>query len=148
MIKLIIKHFIIGIAGGCFILAVNLIWWDLTGSNQLQIFIDNSTVYVLGFIVAGIGLFGGGIVYEIERLGFVLKLAIHMFLGISLLLIVGFIIGWFAFENPTNIVQNIAINALILLIVWVVYYFYDKRKVDKINKKLLERSLRKSLDTE
>ena len=148
MAKLIVKHFIIGIAGGCFILAVNLLWWDFSASDQLQYFFNNITADVLGYIIVGIGLFGGGIVYEIERLSFILKLAIHMFTGISLLLLVGFNTGWFVVENPSNIVFNILLSMIILFIVWVVCYFCDKRKVEKINKKILERNLRKPLDTE
>jgi len=148
MIKLIVKYLIIGVAWGCFAFVANYILLDLTGSDHLLSIYENPTANALGLIVVCIGFFGGGIVYEIERLGLLLKLAIHIAVGTGLFLLVGFNIGWLTTENPAMIAFNIVFNVLILSVVWIASYFYDKRKVEKINQKLIECSLRKPLDTE
>ena len=148
MIKLIVKYLMIGIAWGCFAFVANLILLDLIGSDHIQNIFDNPTANVFGLIVVCIGFFGGGIVYEIERLGLLFKLAIHIAVGIGLFLLVSFNIGWLTTDNPTLIVFNIILNVLILSALWVGSYFYDKRKVEKINQKILERSSKKPLDTE
>ena len=148
MLKLIIKYLAIGVAWGCFAFVVNLILLDLTGSDQIQNIIENPTTNALGLIVVCIGFFGGGIVYEIERLRLVLKLAVHLTVGVGLFLIVGFSIGWLTVESPIIIVFNIVLNVLILSAVWVGSYFYDKRKVERINQRLLKRRASEPLDTD
>ena len=148
MIKLILKHLWYGITWGCVVLLVWIVWWDVTDSINLQHFFDNPTSSTLGFVVMFIGLVGGGIVYDIERIGFFMKLVIHILLGIGFLLLGGFIIGWFTMESPAIIVYNIAVNVLILFAIWVGCYFYDKRRVKRINQKLQERNAMRELDTE
>ena len=148
MIKLIIKYLLLGIVWGCVVFSANVLLLDVTGSPQLQDVFDRPTVHILSFIVVCIGLFGGGIVYKIERLGLALKLAIHVTVGIGLYMLIGFNIGWFDLENPSVITFGIALNMLILVAVWTVNYFRDKRKVETINRRIRERNSEKTFDTE
>ena len=148
MIKLIVKYLLTGITWGCFFLVANIILFDLAGSEHLQFIFDNFTPIAIGFIAVSIGFISTSIVYETERLSLGLKLVIHVIVGVSVVLIVGFRIGIFSSENPSVIIINVIVNALILFAVWVGHYFKDKRRVEKINQRLQERNSTKTLDTE
>ena len=139
MIKLIVKYLLIGIGLGCFFFTVNVILVDLFSDALMSDILDRPTVNALGITVICIGFWSGGIVYEIERLSFALKLVVHLTVGIGLLLIVMLGLGWISTDNIANVVFNVAVNAFILVSVWVVSYFRDKKEVREINQLLSAR---------
>lgn len=148
MVKLIVKYLLLGITWGCFFLVANIIVFELIDSEHLQFVFENFTLVAIGFIFVSIGFISSSIVYEIERFSLAAKLIIHIAVGVSVMLLVGFWLGIFSEENQSIIILNVVINALILFAVWVGHYLHDKRRVEKINQRLLERNLEKPFDTE
>ena len=141
MFKLVLKYLSIGIVAGCFFFALNIMLKDLLNSDQLYIFFNNPTAYILGFLVIGIGFYGCGIVYEIDHLKFKFKLIIHAFVGIGLFMLVGFSLGLFTLNNPLHLIVNIAINIGIILALWTVLYIRDRNELQIINKALIKQNL-------
>ncbi|MCL2350448.1 MAG: DUF3021 domain-containing protein [Defluviitaleaceae bacterium] len=148
MIKLILKYLMIGIAAGCIFFVGNIIFHDSTDSGRLHIFLSNPAADAIGFIVVGIGFFGGGFVHEIERLRFSLKVIIHIIIGISLFLIVSLSLGWISLENRFDLIISIGMNVVILLVVWTALYFWDKKEIRRANRALKERDSIKPFDAE
>ena len=148
MVKLILKYLLFGIAVGCFFFIGNIIFLDLMGSDRLQVFFDNFTSHAIGFMIVGVGFFGGSFLYEIENLKFSSKVIIHITLGISLFIIVGFINSWISLENRSDLIINIIANVAILLAVWTALYIQDRKEIQRVNRALKERDLMKPLDTE
>ena len=141
MFKLIIKYSIRGIGWGCFFLVLNTIIFDLGNSEALQVIFDNFTSHAIGFLMLGIAVGGGSIIYEIERFHFGMKLVIHIAVVTIMLLIVGFASSPAPLENPTVLIATILVNALLLCAIWGGVYLHGKREVQKINKKLKEKNL-------
>ena len=148
MIKLFAKYLWIGTAYGCIYFVANLISYDLFDFVLIPYILERPAANALSIIVICIGLFSCGIIYEIERLGFALKLVIHIAIGVSLFLIVAFNIGWLSTDNPIDIVFNIVFNASVVFAIWIVSYYRDRRRVQKINKMITRKRSMKSHDTE
>lgn len=148
MRKIIVKHLLLGVAFECIAFVANAVLYYLSGFYLIPYILERPTANAISLIVIGIGFFGGGMVYEIERLSFVLKLVIHLAVGIGIFLIVAFSIGWLSTDNPVNVMFNIFFNASILFIFWVVCYIRDKNEVQNINKMIARKNANIPLDTE
>jgi uncharacterized membrane protein (UPF0136 family) len=148
MIKLFAIFLLRGIAFGCFYFVANVISHELFDFVLIPYILETPTANALSIIVICIGFFGGSIIYEIERLGFVLQLVIHLAIGVSIFLIVAFNIGWISTDNPTAIVLNIIFNVFVVFAIWIVSYLREEKKVEKINEMIAEKQSKKPLDTE
>jgi len=148
VIKLFAKYLWIGTAYGCLYFVANLISYDLFDFVLIPYILERPTANALSIIAISIGLFGSSIIYEIERLGFALKLVIHIAIGVSIFLIVAFNIGWISTDNPTAIVLNIIFNASIVSAIWIVSYFRDKKRAQRINEMISRKHSIEHLDTE
>jgi len=148
MIKLFVKHLLYGVAWGCFLFVLYVVLYDSFDIKAIPYFLDKPTVHAVSFVALGIGFVGGSIVYEIERLRFVLKLIIHLVAGLGVFMFVVLANGWLSAAHPSAIVSNVVFNALILFAVWIVSYIRDKKEVQEINKMITEKNSMKPLDTE
>jgi len=148
MIKLIWRYLTFGIGWGSFIFVAQILLWLLTNPDSTQLVLDNPLNYVVGYLALGIGFFGTGIVYEIDRIGFALKLVIHIFVGIGVFLLVSFGLNWGIIETPIVLMANVIGSIVIIFIGWVVLYLRDKKDVENINKVLEKQNQEKTLDTE
>jgi hypothetical protein len=148
MIKKIWECFSSAMGWGSFIMALDIVRMYLTGSDGLQSFFHNPIPNIIGYLVIGLGFFGSTIVYEFENISSRLKLVIHIITGVTLFLLVAFYLGWGITEDPVGLLHNIALYVGIVLVVWVVLYFRDKKDVEEINKTLHEQNHKKPLDTE
>jgi len=148
MFRIIKKYLIEGIGWGCFVVVVNIIRTNLTNSELLPDIFENFITYALVQILIVMGFVSTLIIFEITRLHIGLKLLIHFTIALGTLLITGFSFGIYSTENLSDIPVDILSNSLILLFVWVVYYFEEKKNIQKINKRLLEKNFESPSDTE
>jgi len=125
-----------GVGGGCFLFVAHLMTLNLSDSNEMQYILDNFTTYTIGYIVIGIGFFGGAIIHVAARLSLGLRLAIHIGVGVVTLIIVWIVLGQIPTDNPVTVILNLTASALIIFAVWFVCYLRDKREVQKINNAL------------
>jgi len=148
MFKLIKKYLMEGIGWGCFILVLNLIRTNLTSPELLPEIFENFIPNAVAQILIVMGLVSTMIIFEITRWHIGLKLIVHFILAFSILLIVGFSFNIFSPQNLSIIPRVIFENSLVLLLIWIVYYFEEKRDIQKINERLQEESLKQPSDTE
>ena len=148
MFKLIKKYLMEGIGWGCFVLVINLIRTNLTSSELLPEFFENFIPNAIAQILIVMGFVSTMIIFEITRWHVGLKLVVHLTVAFSILLVVGFAFNIFSSQNLSIIPRVILENSIVLLLIWVVYYFEEKRDIQKINKRLLEKSLEQPSDTE
>ena len=148
MFKLIKKYFMEGIGWGCFILVLNLIRTNLTNPELLPEIFENFIPNAIAQILIVMGFVSTLIIFEITRWHVGLKLIIHFSLALGTLIIVGFSFNIYSTQNLSNIPMDVLNNSLVLLFVWIVYYFEEKRDIQKINKRLLEIRLEQQSDTE
>jgi len=138
MLKSIIKHLIYGIVGGCVLFVMNIIFWDLTGSDRLHEFFDNFTIYALGYIIIASGFSISGIVYDIDRPAMWLKISINVFVGFGIFFLVGSNIGIISLKSPTNIIIYVVIAVILFITVCLGDYIFNEREAKKINARLRE----------
>ena len=146
MIKTIIKHLIYGIAGGCILFVMWIIFMDLVGYEGLQNFFDHFTVNALSFIAIGAGFSMSSLVHEIKRLSLWLKIAINALVGFSIFFLVGHNTGLLSVESLINIVFYAAIAAVLFIAVWFGDYLINRRDAKKMNEKVKERKLKRNVD--
>ena len=149
MMKLIKKHLLNGVIWGCIAIVVNIMMFDLMDFDFLPNIFDNFSKFALWVIIICIGFIStGGIVYEIKKLHFRLKLLIHMVIVIGTLLIIGFSLNILSIETLPDIAINVILNALIILAIWTFYYIRDKREIEVINERIKEKKSQRELDIE
>jgi len=148
MLKLIKKYLLEGIGWGCFILVMNMVCDNLFRPEILPEIFENFIFYALPQILIIMGFVSTCIVYEVERLHIGLRMLIHLASSITILLIVGFSFGIYSTQNLSNIPIDILNNMLIIFALWTYYYLKERRELQQINAKLLEKSLEQQSDTE
>ena len=148
MFKLIKKYLMEGIGWGCFFLVINLIRTNLTSPELLPEIFENFIPNAIAQILIVMGLVSTMIIFEITRWHIGLKLIVHFILAVSILLIVGFSFNILSPQHLSIIPRVIFENSLVLLLIWIVYYFEEKRDIQKINKRLLEINLEQQSDIE
>ena len=136
MYKLIIKYIIRGMGWGCFLLVLNTVIYDLTAPDALQVIFNHFTAHAIAFLVLGMAVGGGSILYEIERFHFGIKMILHITVVTLTLLVIGFIASPTPLENPTVLIATILVNALLLCIIWGGVYLHGRYEVREMNKRL------------
>ena len=147
MTKLIIKHLIYGIVGGCVIFVMIIMFWDLTGSDRLHEVFNNFTVNALGAIAMSTGFSMSAIVYEIERIALWLKISINVLVGFGVFFFVGYIFNVISLESPIIIAIYVVVAAIIFIGVCFIDYWLNKREAKRINAKIGEQGHGKSVNT-
>ena len=148
MFKLTKKYLLEGIGWGCFSLVINLIRTNLTRPELLPEIFENFIPNAIAQILIVMGLISTLIIFEITQWHIGLKLVVHFSLAFGILVVVGFSFNIYSTQNLSNIPMDVLNNSLILLFIWIVYYFEEKRAIQKINKRLLEKSLEQQADTD
>jgi len=143
MFRIIRKYLIEGFAWGCVFVLLNIIRAQFTSFELLlPEFYDNFINFAIVQILIVMGFVSTMIIFEITKWHIGLKLLSHWTLALGFLLIIGFGFGIYTTSNLASIPVDILSNSLILLFIWVTYYFEEKYKINKINKRLLEKSLK------
>jgi len=148
MLKLLRKHIIEGIIWGFIMLALNLFVIRIITPDDLPQFFENFFANSIPLILSVMGFVTTLIIFEIERLHLAFKLIIHALTALTIQLIVGFSFGIYTDETLHAIPTDLLSNIVILLVVWTLYYFEEKREIAKINKRLLEKNLEQPSDIE
>ena len=140
MFKLIRKYLMRGIAWGCLLFVLNTVAYDLINPEALQVIFENFTANAIAFLILGIAVGGGSIVYEIERFHFGINLTIHIAIVTAMILITGFITNPDPLANPAILIGTIVLNALLVCVIWGGVYLHSRREIQIMNKKLREKN--------
>jgi len=117
---------------------MSIILWDLTGSARLHEFLDNFTLYALGFIIIASGFSTSSMVYDMDRLALWLKISINVFLGFGIFFLVGPRVGIISLDSLANIIIYAMLAVIIFIAVCFGDYLFNRREAKAINKKLKE----------
>lgn len=136
MKKLLISCFMgIGIALSIFN-ATGMVF-DLANDGIFQFQNYQYTKMMLGSIVIGIGFGLPSLIYENDKVPYVLQVVFHMGIGCTVMLITAFLVGWL----PTDIGVPAIIFAVLgqlglSFLIWRCFVCYYKKETAIINKKI------------
>lgn len=99
-----------------------------SGPDMLEEFL---IAIVLGAVI---GL--GSIIFQLERLTFLVQLIIHFIYVTLCVLIAGQIGGWYDLKSPFTIGSMLLIEVFIYAGVWLILSLMTQRDVDAINQKI------------
>lgn len=125
----IIELIIIGISGNDIIIAKEFI----SRYGQFKAKLIHTSIY------AGFGLVGyiSSFVYDLEKISLLYSTIINLGLNVLYFLIVGLYLKWFEAADAIFAIFGFVIT---YFIIWTAIYFYEKSKIEKINKKLSQKS--------
>ena len=139
--KLILRHLFIGIGFGSFMITAHLLMSQLFENYQVALIYgaDSLTpreifltlIFYVIFILGAIG-------YEIEKWRFQLKITVHFVSVMTAITLLRFMTVGLSLDSLINLVTDLAVNFLIILVIWLYYFIKDRRDVKKINDKLKE----------
>lgn len=88
-------------------------------------------------LYGGFGVIGvlGGILYDDDRFSLLAATSLHLLLLLVYYSFVGVYLCWFS--NFKELFFSNLLFILIFLVIWSGFYFYNKRKIEKINKDIL-----------
>ncbi|WP_071027463.1 DUF3021 domain-containing protein [Peptoniphilus raoultii] len=88
-------------------------------------------------LYGGFGLVGalGRILYDIDKFSLLAATSLHLLLLLIYYSFVGFYLCWFS--NFKELFFSNLLFILIFLVIWSGFYFYNKRRIEKINKDIL-----------
>ena len=140
MLKPIKEYLLEGMAWGCVILIGRLLFEHTFLPENFAQTMENFTLYAISHILITAGFVFTCIVHEIEHLHIGLRLLIQMIAATSILLIFGFSFGLYHPQNLSYIPLDLLNNMPIIFLLWTYYYLKERRELQKINAKLLEKN--------
>lgn len=125
-----IKRFFVGAAFG---VLVNQIIFLIILKHIGTISVDFDILFkqFLASCLAGGVPVGLSAIYVLDNLSILGKISIHFIIGIVVYLFVGSYAGWFSINLGTVIM-----SIVIFITIWSIFYFIEKKKIEKINKAL------------
>jgi len=137
--KQIIKSIAIGLGIAFAIFCIAGIKIDISNGGNFQMSGYSYTKMVIGCIVLGLGWGAPAAVYSSEKMSTGIKYVIHIGIGIVVQTITAFIVGWIpAGAGALKCILIIVCEVAIAMIIWLCFFFYNKKQVDKINNRIQE----------
>lgn len=135
--KQLIKSIAIGLGISFAIFCIAGIKIDISNGGNFQMASYSYTKMVIGCILLGLGWGAPAVVYSSEKMSSGIKSVIHIGIGIVVQTVTAFIVGWIpAGAGALKCVLIIACEIAIAMIIWLCFFFYNKRQVDKMNKRI------------
>ena len=134
MIKKILWYLLLGVLWGNTFLVINFVIIQITdGTIANSVLLEDFAGTAIRFIIIGIGVATGTIVYSIERFSLWQQSAIHLTAALC-----AYTIGWLTLVEPSLSVAatNIFNFLLIFFVGWFGFYLYYKYEAKKINEAL------------
>lgn len=126
-----LRRFFVGAAFGVFINQVIFLFIaNSIGGNFTIDFNFLLKQFLVSCVVGGVS-FGLSVIYDFENVSFLVKTAIHFFIGIIIYLLLGSYAGWFSI-NIGTIIGSISIY----IAIWSIFYFIERKRVQDINRAL------------
>lgn len=140
MLKKIGKNLFLGIASGSLLFNImGIIFAAICDSSELVTSGEYYIKQVVCSMIVGIGFWLPSIVYEFRNISNIMKVLIHMGIGIVVYVGTGFYAGWIPVDiGIKNIVFIIIFMILIAFGIWSGFYLYYRKEAQLINKKISE----------
>lgn len=140
MLKKIGKNLFLGIASGSLVFnIIGIIFAVTSDSIELVISGDDYIKQLVCSIIVGIGFWLPSIVYEFRNISNIMKVLIHMGIGIVVYVGTGFYAEWIPVGIGIKYIVLIIISMiLIAFVIWSGFYLYYRKEAQLINKKISE----------
>lgn len=88
-------------------------------------------------MIVGIGWFAPSTIYSSEKISMALKMLVHIGVGITSLITVGFYLKWIPVQfGMGTIITTIILMIAVSAVIYAIFYFYYKNEARKINEKI------------
>ena len=128
--KQVIKSSWIGVSTAALIFIIVSIVFDQSNQGILPLENYQYTKMAVGAIIVGLGFSLPSLIYEKEEIPYVMQVLFHLGIGCAILLITGYMVGWF-----TNLVGAF-IEIGMSLVVWIGFAYHYRKEAKQINQQL------------
>ena len=128
--KQVIKSSWIGVSTAALIFIIVGIVFDQSNQGILPLENYQYTKMAVGAIIVGLGFGLPSLIYEKEEIPYVMQVLFHLGIGCAILLITGYMVGWF-----TNLVGEF-IEIGMSLVVWIGFADHYRKEAKQINQQL------------
>lgn len=138
MIKKIIGRTLSGISYGYFwMVSYGIISNFMPDKAYFEALMNNFTIQAIGSMLVGIGFVLPTLIYDSEKLSLFVKTIIHLGIGVSFFLAVGFFLGWLPKDLGMGSIFLMIVGCIaVFLAIWFGFYLYYKNESKLINKQL------------
>ncbi len=140
-IKLVIKYILSGISLGCTFFVIMCLSYSIWGEEDILLLISKDfTRQSIGAIIIGVACGSTSIIYQFDRPSYFLKILIHFCVGMGIFYPIAIYLGWIPFY-PDRIIFTVLqflSSCGIFVIIWSVFYLFNRNEAKRINKRLKE----------
>ena len=141
MYKIVLRKIIKGLFYGCAMFVAALIFIDICFDNSLSVLPHQYTRIALGAIVVGVGLVCSSLIYDEDRIPFVVRGLIQLVICAGVLLVGYFISGGIPDGTGFGVgVIYFLVEMGFGLLIWIGNFSYFWHEARLIKKKLAERN--------
>ncbi|MCI6088456.1 MAG: DUF3021 domain-containing protein [Absicoccus porci] len=128
--KQVMKSSWIGVSIALLIFVIIGIIFDQTHQGFLPLENYQYTKMAVGTIIVGLGFGLPSLIYDKEQIPYSMQVLFHLGIGCAILLITGYMVGWF-----TNLVGAF-IEIGMSLVVWIGFAYHYRKEAKQINQQL------------
>lgn len=128
--KQVMKSSWIGVSTAALIFIIIGIVFDQTNQGILPLENYQYTKMAVGSIIVGLGFGLPSMIYEKEEIPYAMQVLFHLGIGCAILLITGYLVGWF-----TDFV-SIFVEMGISIFIWIGFDRHYRKEAKKINQQL------------
>lgn len=138
MIKAV-KYLYWGISWGCtFFVLICLVLYLMGGSAYLEQIMEQFPKQALGSVIVGIACGSTSIVYTMEKLSRSFQILIHFTVGLGVYFLTALYLEWIPRQLSWSLAAFFAIGILSFIVIWALFYLYNKNEAQKWNQRLKE----------
>ncbi|MCI9526949.1 MAG: DUF3021 domain-containing protein [Lachnospiraceae bacterium] len=140
-VKLIIKYILYGISLGCtsFVLMC-LSYFAWGGEDLLMLICKDFARQSAGAMLVGIACGGTAVIYQFSRPSGLVKVLIHVCVGMGVFYPVAICLGWIPFypDRALFTVLQFLFSCGIFMVIWSCFYLFNRKEAKRINQRLRE----------
>lgn len=127
----------VGIGIGLMVFGIISIVVDVANGGVFQYGDYQITKMILGSVGVGLGFGLPAVVYESEKIPYIMQGIIHLGIGCAVLIVIAFLVGWIPVSaGPVVIAAAVMVEIVMAVLLWKLVSLYYKKEAEKINKKL------------
>lgn len=140
--KKIMKSSVIGISIALIIFTMIGIIIDIGYGGTFLMKGYSFTKMAIGSILVGIGFGAPSAIYENDALPYPLQVIFHMGIGMAVMFIVSFVVGWIPSSlGIGGVIGYIAADAGLVMLIWFFFYRHYQKEATEMNKKIAEKQV-------
>lgn len=116
-----------------------MIFYDLKNGGNIVFYNHDFLKAIIAIMIIGLGYSVPGIIYESEKFSYLVKSFIHMGTGFLIMLITGYVSGWYSLDQGVGrVVMMLFLQVMSALVIWRILVYRDIKAAKKINDRIAE----------